>query len=309
MRNLALEIKLSIKRLRNKVVEVIKVFFAIIGVLMMIAEFADEVFQTSIIFEIYKTYFWIGIVIIFLITVVINWDNLSFKVRIADSSDVTITLKVCDVLKNKGAVIIPTNTTFDTLLENEFISKNSVQGQYQLRYFKDRTKELDKRINDCLNDKEYIILTDKRDTKLKQYPIGTVCKITEKDKRAYFLADSDLNKEGIPINTDVSEIATSLISLWDSLSLIGNQEPYSIPLLGSGKARYKNASREEIIREIILTFISATKNKKITESLIICIHPIDYEKIDWDAMCDFLKYNCTYSNLKPEQIVPSGIAE
>ena len=54
-------------------------------------------------------------------------------VRITDSPDVTISLQICDALKTKDAVIIPTNTTFDTKMDDEFISAGSIQGQYQLR--------------------------------------------------------------------------------------------------------------------------------------------------------------------------------
>ena len=49
-------------------------------------------------------------------------------VRIIDSPDVTISLQICDALKTKDAVIIPTNTTFDTKMDDEFISAGSIQG-------------------------------------------------------------------------------------------------------------------------------------------------------------------------------------
>lgn len=138
-----------------------------------------------------------------------------------------------------------------------------------------------------LKGKEHIKLTG-RTTNLNQYPIGTVARISYGRKRAYFLAEADINEEGIPINTDASNIVLALVSLWDYLIEHGNQEYYSIPLLGTGRAGVGNLSREDIIKEIVLSFIMASKDKKITENLIICIHPCDFEKIDWDEVCEYL---------------------
>ncbi|WP_274940992.1 macro domain-containing protein [Chordicoccus furentiruminis] len=160
-----------------------------------------------------------------------------------------------------------------------------------------------------MDGKAYITLNDGRDSKNKRYMIGTVCRISEKNRRAYFLADSDINAKGIPIDVDASDISMSLVSLWDTLAIEGNQEPYRIPLLGTGKARAKDASRNEVVREIILSFLAATKEHKITESLTICIHPKDFDKIDWDALCEFLKYESQYTNLKPMFSKPSGVEE
>lgn len=123
------------------------------------------------------------------------------------------------------------------------------------------------------------------------------------------MADSDINAKGIPIDVDASDITQALVGLWDSLILEGNHEPYSIPLLGTGKARVKDASREEVVKEIILSFIAASRNHKITESLTICIHPKDYQKVDWDRLCEFLKYESQYANLKPLTSDPKGNEE
>jgi len=306
---LAYKMIISAKRLGKRLIRIITDIFAVIGFIVMLAEAASEIFGYGGLFEFYKNYFgWIiGVIVIGCVWK--NWDRLKMTVRITDSPDVTISLQICDALKGKDAVIIPTNTTFDTKMDDEFISEGSIQGQYQLKYFKKRLLDLDKKITDGLDGKAYITLNDGRDSKNKRYMIGTVCRISEKNRRAYFLADSDINAKGIPIDVDASDISMSLVSLWDTLAIEGNQEPYRIPLLGTGKARAKDASRNEVVREIILSFLAATKEHKITESLTICIHPKDFDKIDWDALCEFLKYESQYTNLKPMFSKPSGVEE
>ena len=306
---MAYKMIISAKRLGKRLIRIITDIFAVIGFIVMLAEAASEIFGYGGLFEFYKNYFGWIIGAILIGCVWKNWDRLKMTVRITDSPDVTISLQICDALKGKDAVIIPTNTTFDTKMDDEFISEGSIQGQYQLKYFKNRLLDLDKKITDGLDGKAYITLNDGRDSKNKRYMIGTVCRISEKNRRAYFLADSDINAKGIPIDVDASDISMSLVSLWDTLAIEGNQEPYRIPLLGTGKARAKDASRNEVVREIILSFLAATKEHKITESLTICIHPKDFDKIDWDALCEFLKYESQYTNLKPMFSKPSGVEE
>ena len=308
IKSLASKLIIKIKRIPSKIKEILKMIFAIIGCLVTIEELA-EIINIKGVGDLYKEHWVLGLFAIIIVSILYNMDKLEMKVVIAGSSDVTITLKVCDALKNKGAVIIPTNTTFDTLIKDDFISEGSIQGQYQLKYFREQIPELDKILEDELRNKKHILLNDRHETKIKRYPIGTVCRISKKNKRAYFLADSDINAKGIPYNVDITSIAQSLDGLWASLAEIGNHEPYSIPLLGTGKARAKDASRDEVVRTIILSFLASVKEHKVTESLIICIHTNDYEKIHWDDLCEFLNYHSRYTNLKPISAVPDGAAE
>ena len=306
---MACKFKISAKRLSKRLWRIIIDVFAVIGALVMIAEAASEVFNYQGLFELYRTYIWPITAVIILSCVWKNWDKLKHTVKIADSSDITITLKVCDALKNEGAVIIPTNSTFDTVMEDEFISEGSIQGQYQIKYFRGRISELDKKISEGLAGKKHVALKDGRKHNSNRYPIGTVSRVSEKNKRAYFLADSDIDPQGHPIDVDATDVSQALTGLWHELGRNGNSEPYSIPLIGTGKARAKDVSRNEVVQQIILSFLAASKERKITENLTICIHPMDFEKIDWDGLCEFLKFQCQYANIKPADVRPIGTAE
>lgn len=286
--------KYSFKRTIKKIPSIAKDILAMVGVLLTVAEGASEIFDYSGIFEcLRQNYLWIFLLVI-VAAIILEWDRLEYSVVVEESPDIKITLKVCDVLSNSGAVIIPTNTTFDTTMEDDFISPASVQGQYQLRYYKDNLGGLNSVISDSLRNINYIKLSDGRKNKIFRYPIGTVARISNGKKRAYFLAEADINENGKPTNPDASDISAALVSLWERLSEIGNQEPYSIPLLGTGKAGVKNLSRNEIIKETVLSFLATTGSYKITENLIICVHPSDFEKINWDEICGYISYHCKY---------------
>ena len=302
----------SFQSLLKNIKVVLKTSFAIAGVVLTLAEFADEVFDYQKLFELLKNHFLIFLIISLFVSAIKNWDNLKYSFDIAGSSDVTITLKVGDALRNRGAVIIPTNTTFDTLMEGDFISEGSLQGQFQKKFFKkDSThfKELNKLIRDGLDGKDFKTLSDGRKTKNNRYPIGTVCKISLKNKRAYYLADSDINKNGICEDANYASITEALDGLWGELIKNGNKEPYSIPLLGTGKAGAKDASRDDVIKQIVLSFLSATKEHKITENLIICVHAADYKKVHWTEILEFIKYQCQFANIKPTKNDKLGKAE
>lgn len=82
-------------------------------------------------------------------------------------------------------------------------------------------------------------------------------------------------------------------------------ETIRMPIIGTGRAGLKNASRDRIIQEIIFSFVLAAREMKVTEHLVICIHPSDFanKNLHWDDLCDYIRYTCKYQFLghgKPE---------
>ena len=96
-----------------------------------------------------------------------------------------------------------TNTFFRTVMEGDYISLESVQGAFQLRYFKNNIGELDNLIAESLM-QQGIEGEDSSDIhgQTKKYPIGTVAKVDYRGKHYYFLAINDVNKFGKPENQD-----------------------------------------------------------------------------------------------------------
>ena len=58
------------------------------------------------------------------------------KTAYLGTKDTMISLKMADLLNIKGsAIVIPTNTTFDTIMSGDFISEKSIQGQFQKKMY------------------------------------------------------------------------------------------------------------------------------------------------------------------------------
>ena len=230
-----------------------------------------------------------------ILCVVLNWKPLYFTCFL-ENADTKVTLLVGDILRQKGAFVIPTNTTFDTLMDDEFISVHSVQGQYQEKYYCHNTSALNREIAQALDNVPFIMVEDGRATNTKRYEIGTTCKISTGLQHAYFLAVADINKHGKPENVTFENITTALVSFWQKLNEIGHLENIVIPIIGTGRAGIKNASRDKIIREIIFSFVVAAREMKVTENLVICVHPKDFaqKNLHWDELCEYLRYTCKY---------------
>lgn len=126
------------------------------------------------------------------------------------NSDMQIAISVRDIFWNRCAnsYIIPTNTLFRTIMDNEYISKGSVQGRFQLRYFKKNIHGLDDLINVSLKRQE-IKGTSVFDCfgSTTKYPVGTVAKIDYKRKHFYFVAINDINDFGKPIGQSIENVS------------------------------------------------------------------------------------------------------
>lgn len=215
--------------------------------------------------------------------------------------DINITIVVGDIFKQDGAKVIPTNTTFDTCKDDEFISIRSIQGQFQEKYFKNNLGTLDSMIKESLRESKISeILNDGRKTKVERYECGTVSKITCMNERYYLLALADVNKNGTP-QAKYENILIALQGLWDFLAENRHIENLVVPIIGTGRAGIAEATRMKVIKDTILSFVAVSSEVKITNNLVLCIHPNDLKgnKIDIDEIFEYVEYTSKY---KYEQV-------
>ena len=215
--------------------------------------------------------------------------------------DINITIVVGDIFKQDGAKVIPTNTTFDTCKDDEFISIRSIQGQFQEKYFKNNLGTLDSMIKESLRESKISeIVNDGRKTKVERYECGTVSKITCMNERYYLLALADVNKNGTP-QAKYENILIALQGLWDFLAENRHIENLVVPIIGTGRAGIAEATRMKVIKDTILSFVAVSSEVKITNNLVLCIHPNDLKgnKIDIDEIFEYVEYTSKY---KYEQV-------
>ena len=238
-----------------------------------------------------------------------GWPQLAVRSEIS-GTDSAIEIRVGDLFKQEGAVVVAAPTSFDTAMEDGTIDIKSAQGQYTHRYC-DSLENLDHQIGTSLEGIEYEErdLEDKPYGSRRRYPVGTVASVVFQNKLAYFVALGTLNAYRTAFATR-NDFLDSLPALWENIRTRGSMGPISVPILGSGFSRL-NATREELLREIVKSFVAATHAGRFCERLKIMISPKDFRerKIDLDALGRFLEHECRYGNaLRPSDSTTVGTA-
>ena len=234
------------------------------------------------------------ICIIFMFSCILHREKTNFCKNISNR-DMQIEISTKNIFSNKhvNSFVIPTNTLFRTKMEKEYISSNSVQGCFQLKYFKNNLDQLDKLIHESLIN-QGINGLDVEDCfgVTKKYPVGTVAKIDYEGKHFYFVAVNDVNETGKPIDQDIKNISIALQSLANTIKSIGHYDDLCIPLIGSGKAAIANATRKIVFKNIVDFFLQS--EDKLVSKLIISIHPKDYinNKIDLTQAEKYIDFKC-----------------
>lgn len=213
--------------------------------------------------------------------------------------DIMISIRVGDVIAMKNSCVIPTNTTFETNLNNT-ISEESIQGQFTKQFY-DESAYLDADIHEELHDIAYEDLPSGkiRPRKKRKYPIGTVVKVTPRGRTFYLLAMANINHKGNAV-CDLEMIQHSLLGLWRFLREAGDYErELLIPLIGTGRGRVIQA-REDIICEIIDSFIEASTQGRLCDSLSIVIYSNDFYRynLKMEDLKNYLHAQCRYSRIR-----------
>lgn len=289
-------IKIYIKQILKSYKKILSSFFVMLGIILssydIINIFLPKLF-TNIKFNINELI--ILVIILLIISIIDNRPKLTrnFCIR---NRDINIKVVVGDIFNQKGSKIIPTNTSFDTCMENEFISLKSIQGQFQNKYFKNNINVLDNMITQSLSENKIVKkYDDGRTTKTACYDVGTVAEINYSEERYYLLALADVNKKGTPI-AKYDNIITSMQGLWDYLSENKHIDNLVIPIIGTGRAGIAEATRMRVIKEIILSFVAISSENKITDNLTLCIHPSDIQQnmVDIDEIFEYIEYTSKY---------------
>ncbi|UQO50888.1 macro domain-containing protein [Burkholderia cepacia] len=227
-------------------------------------------------------------------TIYENWPRHLVRCRL-DNRDVHISIRVGDLFSGDTSVIVGCNTSFDTDMSGNLISRKSVQGQYTTRYF-DSVNHLDAEINDSLRNIAPESTNQNKPGKVNIYPIGTTVTLRARNRTAYFCAISRMNAQG-NAESSFEDIKSCLPKLWEYITAAGDHGNIAIPVLGTGFSRLPNP-RAEIIREIVQSFVAACAAQKPCDSLSIVIQPKDFyrHEVNLTELGRFLEHVCKYTN-------------
>lgn len=303
---------LSVPYWQKNYKNIVTTFFAMFGLAWTFVEAANHFKMGIAVPETTPLSFSILLLIGFVLSLLINFPKLIHIVSIADT-DIKVELLVANYLHLDGDKVLATNTTFDTTHVDNFISPESIQGQFYKKYYKN-ISHLDNDLEISLANEIPTHILNRTKSKIKQYNIGTVAKLAHTKSspfwnlwaddiefRSYWLAMADVNEFGKP-SSNFENLQISLGELWQFIATKGHLENLVIPILGSGRTGI-NERRERILQEIIFSFVafaSENPDRKLTEKLSIAIHPNDLLKheINFYELCGFIEYTCKYKSSK-----------
>jgi len=217
--------------------------------------------------------------VFFLITIYSVYKNrpkTTFKAKIR-GKDLFIEIKVGDAFANPGALIIPFNNYFDTNLNGNVAKARSIQN---------------KLINDYYDGKPNLLQTDLKAKGITNnpHPIGTTVEIDSHSKRFYLVVNSH-KTETNRVKASIDDLILSLSGAWDYIANESSRNRnVTIPLLNTGHGRDPSLTKLATAKEIIASYVDASKQVSVAEKLTISIHPddIDNNLIDLDELSDYL---------------------
>lgn len=300
MKNLGYKCYLQfVHPIAKKPINYVSSFFAILGGCFSICEIEQAVLQTQTILAFFRQNLPLVLLLIALAVILIHMEK-SEHTAYFGKMDIIISLKIGNLLNTKeSAIVIPTNTTFDTTMNGDFISIRSIQGQFQRKRYGVDFKQLDSAISTSLDEcypNDFEVLTDRKKTNCKRYEIGTVAKVTNNGHRYYFLAVSDVSPTGKPQNVTIQNLTKALVGLWDYLSMEGHSEAITIPVIGTGRAGLKDGTFEDIIHESIFSFATKIQDEFVAKKMTVCLYPTSLSdaNVSWDSLCNYLDWQCKF---------------
>lgn len=254
-------------------VDALAAVLATVGTLYFFMEFMD--FLNIYTKDKYSKFAIIPITIAAILWVVVTRRPVSRVTYKVPKRDIMFEVKVGDMFAEPGDIVVSTSTTFDTDIAGGLISPESLQGQVALRFFQGNTALIDKQLDASLAN---VPFTDNPNApgKKREYPIGTVAKVSTGNKTFYFLAMSRLNASGTA-GTTLHDVENALENLWVYIGNNGNLSDLTAPLIGTGRGRI-DTSRKKMTEKIAQSFADAAKNKLFSNKLTIMIRPEDADK-------------------------------
>ena len=313
IKNLAYKIYIQIfSPVLRKPIEYLSAFFALIGGYFTLCEIEQAVFKTQTLIEIFRNNT-IVIPVILAVFVLLLHKEKSEKTSYLGTKDIRISLKMANLINIKGsAIVIPTNTTFDTTMSGDFISEKSLQGQFQRKFYGVDFSELDKSIKQSLDEcylNCYEVLEDRIKTNKNRYEIGTVAKINYKGQHYYFLAVADVSKTGKPQNVTMQNMTKALVGLWEYISREGHTEPITVPVIGTGRAGLCDGTFEDIVHETVFSFATKSQDEFVSKKMTICIYPpaLLEANVTWKRLCDYLDLQSQFFTESEKRMKNSGV--
>lgn len=179
------------------------------------------------------------------------------KIELNITSNLKLTIRQADLLKQNGIIVIGFNEYFDTHVGDGIVSPKTLHGLFINKYYKDHLTDLDSDIKASLAQQGIspILQNCQRRHaagKTDKYELGTCALVHDGGKKYVLVALSHFDQYD-KANLTKEEFNTVLSKLMNFLAVHAEANEVHMPILGTGLARL-NRSESRILHFIIDSF-------------------------------------------------------
>lgn len=161
-------------------------------------------------------------------------------------------------------IVIPANRCFDTLVDDDLISSNTLHGK-AINYLTNKgysQQQIDSLIQDSLKRQglkyEILDIKDKRSGKLNRYPVGSVAELSESKECSFFFLGLTAFDDKLTATVTDEDYVLAIVRLLNFCNQRSQQYPVLMPLIGGGLSRTGKSERD--ILEFLIKLIELNKD-------------------------------------------------
>jgi len=220
-----------------------------------------------------------------------TYPRFNLRHRIA-GANITLNVVIGDLFAQDTHIVVGFSDTFDTsIADGQVIHSSSLQGQLLRFVYGDDQQRLDSELSAALSAVRPVKKESRAGKpygKLARYPIGTVAVLGKPQRRIFALAYGKMGNDMVT-RSPVKDLWYCFNQLWEAVDRKGQRGPVSVPLMGSGLARINSLDPENLLRLILLSFVSYSRTELVCHELRIVIRPDDADRIDLLNLREFLR--------------------
>ncbi len=180
--------------------------------------------------------------------------------------------------QHEAHLVIGASDTFDTAPPH--IDPRSVQGQFLNRIYDGDLPKLDSDIAVELTSIDPVETVAGKHGKTERYRLGTTVTLRQNARRFFLVAYTRMdNKSSASSTTD--GVWNSLSELWKVVRAESNGRPVCMPMIGGGQSKLSSVlPLADSVRFIALSFMLASRTRKICDELVIVAPRNEYDSLD-----------------------------
>jgi hypothetical protein len=196
----------------------------------------------------------------------------------SNAIDTAISIKFGDLIAQEGCKAISVNEYFDSTVDGQHVSSNSLHGIMLTRFWPGNINDWDRQVDEDLADVTPLkqIVTRPAPGKQVKYAIGTTARTCTNGQEFLCVSLTRTNTETLQASATSKDLHLAIRGLLRKARRICGGNALNIPLIGSGLAR-TGIKPNIIVDLILLAIFEESKKQKVTNDIRIIL-PISMRK-------------------------------